>query len=252
MNIVMFVGQSEYSKIVYNHLKKNHTIPLIIKEASKNKKKILKFRLRKFGFIVLLGQLLFVLYSKILALLSGKRIREIKSLFNLKTDFYEIDKLTIVDNINNNLVKDLLLPMNYDLIVVVGTGIINSNILESIKKPIINLHAGITPFYRGVHGAYWALVNNDLENCGVTVHFVDKGVDSGRIICQNKIKITNMDNFCTYPYLQFSEGVLLLDKAILTIENNEVASCMHIPNKGKQWFHPTIFEYMSGRIKGVK
>ena len=41
------------------------------------------------------------------------------------------------------------------------------------------MHAGITPQYRGVHGGYWAVVNNDPEHCGVTIHFVDKGIDTG-------------------------------------------------------------------------
>ena len=230
MKIIMFVGRSEYSKIVYNHLKKKYIISLVVQEASKNTKKILKFRLKKFGFRIWLGQIFFIVFSKILSRVSKKRIREIKNLYNLKTDPYEEGNLTIVDNINNNLVKTLISSMDYDLIVVTGTGIIKNNILESIKKPIINLHAGITPFYRGVHGAYWALISSDLENCGVTVHFVDKGVDTGRVIYQKKIEITSMDNFCTYPYLQFSEGVILLDKVVSDIESNNLTSYKVIAN----------------------
>jgi methionyl-tRNA formyltransferase len=41
---------------------------------------------------------------------------------------------------------------------------------SSINSKFVNIHVGITPKYRGVHGTYWALVNNDVENSGVTVH----------------------------------------------------------------------------------
>jgi folate-dependent phosphoribosylglycinamide formyltransferase PurN len=55
---------------------------------------------------------------------------------------------------------------------------------SSINSKFVNIHVGITPKYRGVHGTYWALVNNDVENSGVTVHFVDEGIDTGNIINQ--------------------------------------------------------------------
>jgi methionyl-tRNA formyltransferase len=47
----------------------------------------------------------------------------------------------------------------------------------------INTHTGIHK-YSGVHGAYWALVSNDKENCGVIVDKLDQGIDTGEIITQ--------------------------------------------------------------------
>ena len=46
--------------------------------------------------------------------------------------------------------------------------------------PVINMHAGITLRYRGVHGGYWALAEQHPEWVGTTVHLVDPGIDTGR------------------------------------------------------------------------
>ena len=54
-----------------------------------------------------------------------------------------------------------------------------SPLLEAVPAVFLNTLAGITPSYRGVHGAYWALVQRQPDACGVTVHLVDAGIDTG-------------------------------------------------------------------------
>ena len=45
-----------------------------------------------------------------------------------------------------------------------GTRIVSKKVISSIGCLFINTHCGITPKYRGVHGGYWAIYNNDLNN----------------------------------------------------------------------------------------
>jgi methionyl-tRNA formyltransferase len=114
------------------------------------------------------------------------------------------------------------------------------------------MHAGITPKYRGTHGAYWALYNNDMENAGVTIHLVDEGVDTGNIIYQSSVPITEKDNFVTYPTLQTCVGVDYEIKAIkdiidgsLKTVSNDLPSCLYS--------HPTIWQYLYHRFSdGIK
>jgi hypothetical protein len=54
--------------------------------------------------------------------------------------------------------------LNLDVIIVNGTRIISSKVLESMPALFINSYRYNTTM--GVHGAYWALVSNDKENCG--------------------------------------------------------------------------------------
>ena len=55
----------------------------------------------------------------------------------------------------------------------------------------INLHTALLPKYRGLMPTFWVLKNNE-KNTGVSVFFVDEGIDSGPIIVQKNISIGNM------------------------------------------------------------
>jgi methionyl-tRNA formyltransferase len=57
----------------------------------------------------------------------------------------------------------------------------------------INLHASLLPNYRGAAPINWAIINGDKET-GVTTFFIDEAIDSGKIIAQEKVKISNNTN----------------------------------------------------------
>ena len=65
-----------------------------------------------------------------------------------------------------------------------GPGSSPPGCLGSLGCPVVNVHAGITPRYRGVHGGYWALAERHPEWVGTTVHLVDPGIDTGAILAQ--------------------------------------------------------------------
>jgi methionyl-tRNA formyltransferase len=76
--------------------------------------------------------------------------------------------------------------------------------------PIINVHCGITPRYRGTHGAFWAVVEKDWENIGVTVHYLDKGIDTGRILAQATLDLDPTDNPRTLVLKQYQAAIPLV------------------------------------------
>jgi folate-dependent phosphoribosylglycinamide formyltransferase PurN len=138
------------------------------------------------------------------------------------------------------------------VVVINGTRILKKATLEALKVPVLNTHVGITPRYRGVHGAYWALVNRDRAHCGVTVHFVAPGIDTGGVIHQRTIDVTERDNFTTYPVLQMAVGSTILVRAVQEVLDGTVRTIAGTPDD-KRWYHPTILEYLTHRIaKGVK
>jgi methionyl-tRNA formyltransferase len=113
------------------------------------------------------------------------------------------------------------------------------------------MHVGITPKYRGVHGGYWSLVNNDENNFGVTIHYVDTGIDTGSIIYQATAARAPRDNFVTYPLLQLAAGIPLLKKAL-----DELPKAGNHTGKkdvSRLWSHPTAWGYLYRRLfKGKK
>jgi folate-dependent phosphoribosylglycinamide formyltransferase PurN len=253
IKIIMLMSDGASSRIIFHKLKAICDIVLVVQEEPVPNSILLKNRIKKLGLFKVLGQILFMLFSKILKKVSTNRINEIKDEFELDTSPVVHNNLIKVKNINQKEVEKILKTMNHDLILVNGTRIIKSNILDSSTKPFINTHVGITPKYRGVHGGYWALANNDRENCGVTVHLVDEGIDTGSVLYQSLIEPSMKDNFTTYPYLQTQKAVQLLYNIIHDIENNCLKEKKSLTNISNIWSHPTILEYVYNYVtKGVK
>lgn len=80
-----------------------------------------------------------------------------------------------MDSVISRIAVDLLQKLNPKEVVINGTRIISGNVLSCVPVYFINIHAGITPLFRGVHGGYRALYERDVGNCGVTVHLIDQG-----------------------------------------------------------------------------
>ncbi|MCC6557809.1 MAG: hypothetical protein IT372_33090, partial [Polyangiaceae bacterium] len=76
----------------------------------------------------------------------------------------------------------LLAAARPDLTVIICTSILRPEVIEAAGGPIINVHGGCLPRYRGNHCFFFALYNGDFDNIGSTIHFVDRGIDTGDII----------------------------------------------------------------------
>ena len=69
-----------------------------------------------------------------------------------------------------------------DVVLVFGTGILREPLLSAFDGRIINIHLGLSPYYRGAGTNFWPLVNREPEYVGATVHYLDAGIDTGPII----------------------------------------------------------------------
>ena len=108
----------------------------------------------------------------------------------------------------------LNISMSYDQI-------LRQPIIESAPLGFINCHAGKLPHYRGRGVINWAIINNEQE-IGLTVHYVDEGVDTGDIILQRVLPISWDDTYGAV--LEKVQEALpdLLAEAVRLIEEDEV------------------------------
>ncbi len=252
--IVLLAGKGESTNIVFNSINKRFDVFSAIIEEKEDTKTFLKRRVRRLGIITVFGQILFqILIAKPLDIFSKNRKKEIINDNSLDLSEIPNEKINAVESVNSETTIVLLKKINPDIVIVNGTRIISKKVLESVNCKFINIHAGITPKYRGVHGTYWALVNNDIKNSGVTVHFVDSGIDTGIIINQASVIPKKEDNFSTYPLLQLSEGLKILNKTIQDLMDNSLVTQEEKLTESILWYHPTIWKYLFYRItKGVK
>ena len=124
-------------------------------------------------------------------------------------------------NINSanslNLIKDL----NPDLLVSIFFNQILSKKLLDIPQDCINIHPAYLPSYKGVSPVFWALAND--EPCaGVTVHYIDEGIDTGEIIYQEEIPISPNDTEHSLYFKCCEVGTPLLLKALMDVESGSV------------------------------
>ena len=130
---------------------------------------------------------------------------------------------------------DLFVSMSFDQI-------FKKDIIKFMKHKIINCHAGKLPFYRGRSVLNWVLINDEKE-FGITVHYIDEGIDSGDIILQRSYEITDLDDYSTLlnkAYVKCSE---ILYDAILMFKKGDVKAKKQID------FDP-VGSYFSKRKKG--
>jgi methionyl-tRNA formyltransferase len=251
--VVFLAAPGRATNIIYNSLKEDFEIAAVIIERPFSKKTLLKKRIKKLGIFTVMGQVAFQIFiGKTLAIFSSKRINSILEEFNLADSEINASLTRYVSSVNNEDTAKILMEISPNIVIINGTRIISKKILSLLPGRFINMHAGITPKYRGVHGAYWALANKNPEHCGVTVHLVDSGIDTGTIISSAIVKPSVIDNFSTYPYLQIAIGIPLLKEAIRSFPDNlRNQKTNHLPSK--LWYHPTIVQYLLGLIfKGVK
>lgn len=98
-------------------------------------------------------------------------------------------------SVNTEEFVEELKNRNIDFIVVVAFGqLIGKKILDAYEDKIINLHPSILPEYRGASPIQSALLNGD-EKTAVTTMLIEKGMDSGDILIQEEVEISEEDNF---------------------------------------------------------
>jgi len=247
--LVLLVDDSDLSRIIYHALAGEFTIEAVVREAKVSRSTFLKRRVKRLGWRTLLGQIVFA--KCLIPLLRRETaLRRADILRQYGMDDAPIPAECVIDvrSVNDVQTEALLRKLSPRVIVVNGTRVLEEKLLSATSGVILNTHVGITPLYRGVHGGYWALASCDPEHCGVTIHKVDKGIDTGEVVAQALMQPADSDNFSTYPLLQIAIAIPLLKQAIRDAVNGTLETMPAPAGISKLWSHPTIFQYLKHRI----
>lgn len=134
---------------------------------------------------------------------------------------YEIP-VVIHPNINSDEFLDKISRYDIDLFVSMSFNqIFKEKTINFPRLKTINCHAGLLPFYRGRNILNWALINDE-KQFGITVHYVDKGIDTGDIILQKTYIITDEDNYNTLLERAYCGCAEVLYEAIKMIQDESV------------------------------
>jgi len=127
----------------------------------------------------------------------------------------------------NKALLDELKSLNPNLIVLAGFLVnISKDIVDAFENKIINIHPSLIPSFcgKGYYGlkVHEAALKRGVKVTGATVHFVDAGIDTGKIIIQKAVNVLQGDDAKTLQRRVMEEAEwIILPKAVEMIANGE-------------------------------
>ncbi len=159
---------------------------------------------------------------------SGAFILKRAENFGIKKLFIDPKQFSGREGFDKEIEKNLL-SEKIDLVVLAGfMRIISSYLARKYKGRMINIHPALLPSFKGVHGIKNAL-DYGVKVTGVTVHFIDEGVDTGPIILQEAVRLEDGDTEETLAsrihaleHRLYPEAIALFVEDRLKIEGRKV------------------------------
>jgi len=164
----------------------HEVVGAVVSDASplgKNKKFIQKF----FTFLNIFGVSFVVWYGLIYSRnkLFGSDVKQICKI-------HGIPVINATGSINSKENLEILGELEADLFVsITSNQIFRKTLLQMPRLGTLNLHTALLPKYRGLMPSFWVLKNKEKQT-GVSVFFVDEGIDSGPILIQKTINIEDL------------------------------------------------------------
>lgn len=213
--VILTKGTNNTSALIFieSILKNNLNLEKIIveKNSSIELKKINIFKY--FNIFKIFNKL----YEKIFCNKLPEYIEGYENLLNI--DILK-DKVELVQNHNSDEVENILKKVNADVILVLGTRILEERIFSN-SKIAINFHSGIVPMYKGSYTVFWAMRNRDWDNVGYIFHEVAKKLDSGKVIFEKKINVEKNDNErSVFKKIEYDGAKEVINLLLLLQEND--------------------------------
>lgn len=165
---------------------------------------------------------------------------------NLKffSEKYEIDYF-FDKNINSTQFIEKIKGYQCDIFISLSFNqIFKTELINIPKYKTINVHCGKLPFYRGRNILNWALINDE-KDFGITLHYIDEGIDTGDIILQNTYSIADDDDYSTLLNRAYDGCAEILYEGVKLIQRKQG----NINRIKQSEIHPLGF-YCGGRQEG--
>lgn len=142
------------------------------------------------------------------------------------------ERVREVPHINHPDVVKLARELQPDLICVFGTSLIRGDLLNEGHLGIVNLHGGLSPEYRGADCTFWALYNGEPEKVGCTLHYIDAGIDTGRLIAHISPEVRDGDSELVLFWRAVRDSAEVYAEAVARLAQGERFGAAQ-PGKGR-------------------
>lgn len=149
---------------------------------------------------------------------------------------------------NSKKFRNYLNTLDLDIIINQSQNIIKKDLLEIPKIGVLNRHNALLPKNRGRLTPFWVVYNQEKET-GVSIHFVEEGIDSGDIIVQKPFPVSKKDSFNSIVRKNYKIASKAMIEAIDLLSKEK---CDYIPNNDDLATYnttPTLSEAIAFRKK---
>lgn len=153
-------------------------------------------------------------------------------------------------NPNSKLFLEEIKKLKPDVIISQSQSILKKEILEIPKIGVINRHNGLLPKNRGRLTPFWVLFKSEKET-GVSIHFVDERLDSGKIIVQKKFKIDSKDSFNDIVRKNYEIAPDAMIEALNLLESNKDPCIKNNDNDATYNSTPTFKQALIYRLRNL-
>lgn len=147
-----------------------------------------------------------------------------QSFFSHYDDFPDVPIMHLENSsINNEKTIDWAKEHDPEVVFLFGTGILCDAWLDKFHV-IINLHLGLSPFYRGSATLFWPFVNNDISCVGATIHLAVKDVDAGPILARIKPDLEIGDDYYCINHKTIKKAIDSLSSVFFGYVNGSITA----------------------------
>jgi methionyl-tRNA formyltransferase len=146
-------------------------------------------------------------------------------------------------DLNDTAIVEFLKRLSPDVVVFSGGGLVRQPVLEIPAMGVLNCHSGILPAYRGMDVVEWAILEADGKpEIGLTLHFMDAGVDTGPILLRHYEQIQKDDTLTRIRRRLEPQMVKLMMRGLRRLRDQNLEPQPQAIEEGRQYFvmHPRL------------
>jgi folate-dependent phosphoribosylglycinamide formyltransferase PurN len=184
--------------------------------------------------------------------------KEIKFFGNKTAEdiFYKSNLIKINNKELNTKKVHKILENKFNICFVMGAGLFNKKTIKKLPRNTINIHLGLSPWYKGSATLFWPSYNLEPWKTGVTFHKIDESIDSGPILHQSVPKLKKNIGVIDLSILAIKEAQKDFDRILKAIKNKQKLIFVKQKNIGKTYYIKSfrachlkiIYEFFNDRI----
>tara|TARA_Y100000031_G_C8189601_1_gene370727 strand:+ start:118 stop:849 length:732 start_codon:yes stop_codon:yes gene_type:complete len=128
-------------------------------------------------------------------------------------------KCYFVEEVNSQWCEMVLSMLGPDVVVSGCTKIIKRPVYNIPNYGMLNCHSGLIQKYRGCSCVEWAIYNDDIV--GSSCHLIDKGIDTGSLVYQSALKITENDSYSSVRAKMIKHQAVIMRKGVESLLDNQ-------------------------------